>query len=72
MGLASQGLTPNEKALFARMMGKSQHQVEELLRQVMDTRISSNPALVQTIAQDIRQKILNDPLLKKDAGIEEA
>ena len=69
MGLASQGLTPNEKALFARMMGKSQQQVEELLRQVMDTRISSNPQLVQTIAQDIRQKILNDPLLKKDAGI---
>jgi hypothetical protein len=69
MGLASQGLTPSEKALYARMAGKSPQQVEELRRQVMETHIAANPQLVKDIAADIRTKILNDPLLKKDAGM---
>jgi hypothetical protein len=70
MGLASQGLTPSEKALYARMAGKAPQQVEELRRQVMETRIAANSQLVKDIAADIRAKILNDPLLKKDAGVD--
>ena len=69
MGLASQGLTPSEKALYARMAGKSPQQVEELRRQVMEKNIATNSQLVKDIAKDIRSQILNDPLLKKDAGV---
>lgn len=69
MGLTSQGLTPSEKAIYARMEGKSPQQVEELRRQVLETHIAANSQLVKDIAAEIRTKILNDPLLKKDAGI---
>jgi hypothetical protein len=69
MGLASQGLTPDEKATYARMAGKSPEHVEELRRQVMEKHVGTNQALVNAIAAEIRTKILNDPLLKKDAGL---
>lgn len=70
MGLTSQGLTAEEKARYARMSGKSPQHVDELRRQIMDTHMRANQNLVDAIATDIRTKILNDPLLKKDAGIE--
>ncbi len=68
MGLTGQGLTPSERAIYARMEGKSPKQVEELRNQVLQKHITANPQLVQDIAADIRAKILNDPLLKRDAG----
>jgi hypothetical protein len=70
MGLTSQGLTPDEKARYARMSEKSPRHVEELRRQIIETAMQQNQTLVETIATEIRTKILNDPLLKKDAGIE--
>ena len=65
MGLASQGLTPSEKAIFARMAGKSPQQVEELRRQVFETHIAANSQLVSDIAAGIRTKILNEQFLVK-------
>jgi hypothetical protein len=67
--VSSQGLTPSERALYARMAGKSPQQVEELRRQIMEKHIGANSQLARDIAADIRAKILNDPLLKKDANI---
>jgi hypothetical protein len=69
MTLTSQGLTDDEKAKYARMEDKTPGQVNELRRQIMQAHINANPQLVADIAADIRRKILNDPLLKKDAGI---
>ena len=69
MGLTSQGLTPAEKATYARMEGISPKQVEELRRQVLEAHVAANPTLAAALAAGIRTKILNDPQLKKDAGI---
>jgi hypothetical protein len=69
MTLTSQGLTEDEKARYARMEDKSPGQVNELRNQIMKAHLAANPQLAADIAQDIRRKILNDPLLKKDAGI---
>jgi hypothetical protein len=69
MTVTSQGLTDDEKAVYARMEDKSPGQVNELRNQIMKVHLTANPQLAADIAQDIRRKILNDPLLKKDAGI---
>jgi hypothetical protein len=69
MGLTSQGLTPDEKAKYARMSEKSPRHVEELRRQIIETAMQQNQNLIATIAGEIRTKILNDPLLKKDADL---
>jgi hypothetical protein len=69
MTVTSQGLTDDERATYARMEDKTPGQVNELRNQIMRAHLNANPQLAADIAKDIRRKILNDPLLKKDAGI---
>jgi hypothetical protein len=69
MSLTGQGLTADERSNYARMEDKSVHQVNELRMQILKTHIDANPDLVRAIATDIRTKILNNPQLKRDAGL---